>query len=254
MLAVSDFSEDFAAYEVAAHLKVAAALLATGRFAEAAESASRGLELNPDAGGLWLVRAEAEYRLANFDVARRAFEHAALLVPLDGRRRCLLAECYGRTGDAAHARSALTLLVDDPNCDAAVLPLVAAGYGQLGDCDRALAVCRLAAERQPQEAAPHFGAAYYLRRLGYPAATIVPWAMRAFELESHVPLYRTTLALLLAESGRREEAYDLLRDQPIDGCGCPGRLRRMMTLFQAVGDHKRWQECSLRLRNMRSDD
>lgn len=245
MLAVNDPSHD---------LPLATELLAAGRFAEAAEMAARGVELNPDLGQLWLVRAEAEYRLANFDVARRAFEHAALLVPLDGRRQCLLAECYGRTGDVAHARGVLAFLVEDPDCDANVLPLVAAGYGQLGDCERALAVCRLAAERQPREAAPHFGAAYYLRRLGYPAATIVPWAMRAFEIESDVPLYRTTLALLLAESGRREEAYDLLREQPIDGCGCPGRLRRMMALFQAVGDHDRWQECSQRLRSLRSDD
>jgi Flp pilus assembly protein TadD len=235
-------------------LPLATELLASGRFAEAAETAARGVELNPDLGQLWLVRAEAEYRLANFDVGRRAFEHAALLVPIDGRRQCLLAECYGRTGDVVHARAMLAFLAEDPDCDVNVLPLVAAGYGQLGDCDRALAVCRLAAERQPREAAPHFGAAYYLRRLGYPAAAIVPWARRAFENEPRIPLYRTTLALLLAESGRREEAYDLLRDQPLDGCGCPGRLRRMMALFQAVGDHERWQECSQRLRELRTDD
>lgn len=61
----------------------AANLLACGRYAEAAELAARGLESDPDLGRLWLILAEAEFRLANFNVARRAFEHAALLVPLD---------------------------------------------------------------------------------------------------------------------------------------------------------------------------
>jgi Flp pilus assembly protein TadD len=232
----------------------AANLLACGRFAEAAELAARGLEADPDCGRLWLVRAEAEFRLANFDVARRAFEHAALLVPLDGRRQCLLADCYAHVGDVAHAQATLAFLADDPDCDPSVLPLVAAGYGQLGDCQRALTVCRMAAERQPADAAPFFGACYYLRRLGYQAAAIVPWAERAFELEPDMPLYRTTLALLLAESGKRDEAYELLREQPLDGCGCPSRLRRMMALFQAVGDHARWQACSNQLRQMRAAD
>lgn len=233
-----------------AQLPWAAYLLAEGRWAEAAEFSARSLETDPDQGPLWLIRAEAEYRLANFDLARQAWEHAALLVPLDGKRQCRLADCYGRTGNTAAARATLDFLADDPDCELEVLPLVAAGFGELGDCQRALAVCRLAAERQPQDAAPCFGATYYLRQLGYPAMAIVPWAARAFELEPETSLYRTTLALLLAEAGKPQEAYDLLRDQPVDGCGCPGRLRRLMALFQAVGDHARWRACSDRLRQM----
>ena len=233
-----------------AELPWAAYLLASGRLAEAVEVSARALEADPDQGQLWLIRAEGDYRLANYDLARQALEQAALLVPLDGKRQCQLAECYGRTGDVSHARSTLNSLADDPDCQLDVLPLVAAGFGELGDCGRALAVCRMAAERQPQEAAPCFGATYYLRRLGYPAMAILPWAARAFELEPDTSLYRTTLALLLAEADMPQEAYDLLRDQPIDGCGCPGRLRRLMALFQTVGDHARWRACSDRLRQM----
>ncbi len=232
----------------------AAELLAQGQLLEAVELAAGLLAIQPEIGELWLVRAEAEFRLSNFDRARRSFEQAMLLVPVDGQQQCRLAECYARIGEVGHARMVLDLLVANSACESEVLPLVAAGYGQLGDFRRALSVCRLAVNRQPTEAAPHFGAAYYLRRLGYAASAIIPWAMRAFELEPDVPLYRTTAALLLAEGGRLEEAYDLLRDQPLDGCGCPGRLRRMKMLFQAVGDHDLWQQCCQRLRELNADD
>jgi Flp pilus assembly protein TadD len=229
----------------------AARLLERGQFADAAQAARDGLEIDPDQGRLWLVRAEAEFRLANYDLARQSLEEAALLVPLDVSTQCRLADCYARTGDTAHARQLLLFLVDDAGCPSDSLPHVAAGFGQLGDFEQALAVCRLATERNPAEAAPHFGAAYYLRRLGYPAAAIVPSATRAFELEPEVSLYRVSLALLLAESGRREEAYDLLRDLPAERCGCTCRLRRVMAVFKAVGDHQRWQECVDHLHRMR---
>jgi len=236
------------------YLSRAATYFEQSEFGAAAQAAAAGLKHEPDHGQLWLLQAAAEHQLANYDVARQAFEQAALLVPLNPETQCTLADCYARTGRAEQARQLLAFLADDAQLPAEVLPRVAAGFGQIGDLDRALNVCRMAAERDPQESAPFFGAAYYLRRLGYPAAAILPWARRAFELEPDVSLYRTSLALLLAECGGRDEAYELLRELPVEQCGCPCRLRRMMAVFQAVGDHERWQECSNYLRRARREN
>lgn len=234
-------------------IEIATQLVSEGAWSQAQQTLVTSLNLHPDCGRLWLLRGMAEFHLADYAQARRALEHAGLLVPLDGRMQCLLADCYARCGQIEQSRNLLSMLRDDPASDSAeLLPLLAAGFGQTGDFENALATCRRAAELDPQDAAPHFGIAYYLRRLGYPAGMILPELTRAFELDPRHPVYRTSLALLLADDGRRDEAYDLLRELPVDRCQCACGLRRMKSLFQAVGDMTRWQQCARRLDEIRS--
>jgi Flp pilus assembly protein TadD len=240
--------------EVMIALERATEKLAAGDFVAAHHLAADAVAWHPDHGRLWWIAGVAAHRLANYDDARQAFEQAALLVPLDGETQCALAECYLQTGRTKQARELFKLLAADELSAIDLLPRVAAGLGQVGDLQGALDVCRDAAERAPDEAAPRFGMAYYLRRLGYPAAAIVPVMSRAFELEPDNPAYRASLAFLLVEAGRQDEAYDLLREVSLTQMSCPCCLRRMMTLFRSTGDHARWRDCSARLHEVARDE
>lgn len=232
------------------------ALVEQGSFAEAADALATALDQYPDNGRLWWLRGVAAYHEADYNLARTALEHASLLVPLDGRTQCLLADAYARSGFVQESRNLLQVLADDPASGIDVLPFLAAGFGMLGDYEQALGMCRRAADYNPQDPQAHFGMAYYLQRLGYPPGIILPPATRAFELEPNQLLFRSSLAFLLSELGRHEEAYDLLRDVSVKDWPCACGLRRMKSLFQVMGDFGRWQECSERLSEIRaaSDD
>ncbi|MGD9645932.1 MAG: tetratricopeptide repeat protein [Pirellulales bacterium] len=226
-------------------------LLEAGRAAEAEPLLCKALEERPDDGRLRLLLARVRHRLGDFRAASAAFEHAATLVPLDGAMQCLLADCYARIGMARQALTVLRLLFEGGDCPNELLPRLATGFSQLGDAQGALDVCRLAAQRQPEQAEAHFAVAFYLRRLGYPAAVARPPLERALALAPHHPVYRSNLAFLLVEEGRADEAYELLRELPPEACVCSCQLRRMMRLFQTLGDHERWSACALRLRSLR---
>lgn len=226
-------------------------LLAQGRAADAERLLCAALDTWPDDGALRLLLARVRHKLGDFRAAVAAFEHAATLVPLDALNQCLLADCYGQIGLARQGIELLKVLAEDEHCPTDLLPRLATGFSRLGDAERALEVCRLAAERLPNQAEAHFAVAFYLRKLGYPAQVALPSLARAFELAPHHPVYRSNLAFLLVEEGCEDEAYELLRELPPQACVCSCQLRRMMRLFQTLGDHERWSACSLQLQQMR---
>ncbi len=232
-------------------LRIAVELLDDGRIAEAELHLSQALVAQPDDGRLRLLLARTRHRLGDFRAACAAFEHAATLVPIDAANQCLLADCYGRIGMARQGLALLRMLFEDQSCPTELLPRLATGFSRLGDAQGALDVCRVAAERQPNQAEAHFAVAFYLRKLGFPACLALPPMTRAFELAPHHPMYRSNLAFLLVEEGREDEAYELLRELPPNACVCSCQLRRMMRLFQTLGDHERWRACSLQLRRLR---
>lgn len=233
--------------EVLNLMRQAEQLLAERSFSEVESLLSSALEQHADEGQLWRLLALARHAHGDFGSAAMAFEQAGMLVPLSARDQCLLAECYATTDRARHAVNIYQHLLEDPNCPREMLPTIAAGFGRLGDARAAMKVCRLALQSDPDRPEPLFGLVYYLRKLGYPAKVVIPLMRRAFEMASECTLYRSTLAFLLAEDGRTEDAYDLLCDLRPAEAGCARQVRRMMAIFQAVGDFDRWKACRQRL-------
>jgi tetratricopeptide (TPR) repeat protein len=218
-------------------------LAGTGRLDEAGDLAEQALESEGDDGGLWRFVGLLRHQAGDFRGARDALETAQALVPFDPEASCALAESLARTGRVAPALEVYDCLTADQRCPEGLMPAIAAGLGYLGDDRRALDVCVELIRRNPGHAEAHFGAAFYLRRLGRPPATALAFVERAHELAPHEILYRVSLAALLDHAGRRDEACELLRGVDLDGVSCRCCLRRMTTIFLAADSTARRGIC-----------
>lgn len=221
-------------------------LAGAGQLDEAGDLAEQALEWEGDNGGLWRFVGLLRHRAGDFRGARDALETAQALVPFDPTTSCVLAESLARTGHPGPALEVYDALTADERCPDKLMPAIAAGLGYLGENGRALDVCVELIRRRPDHAEAHFGAAFYLRRLGRPPESALSYVARAHELAPDVVLYRISLATLLDHSGRRDEAYDLLRGVDLDGVSCRCCLRRMTTIFLAAGDSGRGETCRRR--------
>lgn len=218
-------------------------LAGAGRLDEAGDLAEQALGWDGDDGGLWRFVGLLRHQAGDFRGARDALETAQALVPFDPEASCALAESLARTGRGGPALEAYDALAADERCPAELMPAIAAGLGYLGEDRRALDVCVELIRRRPDHAEAHFGAAFYLRRLGRPPEAAMSFVARAHELAPGEVLYRVSLAALLDHAGRRDEACDLLRGVDLDGVSCRCCLRRMSTIFLAVDDPSRRDVC-----------
>jgi tetratricopeptide (TPR) repeat protein len=218
-------------------------LAGAGRLDEAGDLAESALAVEDENGSLWRFVGLLRHQAGDFAGACDALETAQLLVPLDPATNCALAECLARTGCRGLASEIYRTLATSDRTPERLLPAVAAGLGYLGEYTTALEVCIDLTRRQPEFPEAHFGVAFYLRRLGKTPSAALPFIARAHELAPDVALYRISLATLLDHSGRREEAYDLLRDVDLDSVSCQCCLRRMTTIFLAAGDANRGETC-----------
>lgn len=218
-------------------------LAGTGRLDEAGDLAEQALEWEGDDGGLWRFVGMLRHQAGDFRGARDALETAQALVPFDPEASCALAESLARTGRVGPALEVYDGLTADERCPEGLMPAIAAGLGYLGDDRRALDVCVELIRRRPDHAEAHFGAAFYLRRLGRPPETALSFVARAHELAPREILYRVSLAALLDHAGRRDEACELLRDVDLDGVSCRCCLRRMTTIFLAADCSARRETC-----------
>lgn len=214
-----------------------------GRFSQAEALARAGLLQFPDEGHLWQLLGILHHQASDFARASEALETAALLVPLESAARWALADCQARLGRAELARQLYRHLAGDDACPTALLPAVASGLGSVGEDATALDVCHKLARREPTRHEAFFGMAFYMRRLGHPAASLIPVVTRAHDLAPEVVTYRVLLASLLAHTGEPQEAYELLRDVPPESVRCTGCLRRMMAVFRLAGDDARSRDC-----------
>lgn len=221
-------------------------LAGAGRLDEAGDLAELALDAAADDGGLWRFVGLLRHQAGDFRGGRDALETAQSLVPFDPEAHCALAECLARTGHVGPAREVYEALAADRGCPAELLPAIAAGLGYLGDDGRALDVCVELIRRCPRHAEAHFGAAFYLRRLGRPTETAACFVARACELAPDELLYRISLAALLEHAGRGDEARELLRGIDLDGVSCRCCLRRMTTIFLAADDPPRSEDCRYR--------
>src|SRR5262249_34287641 len=146
----------------------------------------------------------------HYDAALWSLETASTLVPLSHHGQLALAECYVDAGYPEAARAIYRYLAAVIRLDTELLETLANGLGRIGERDLALDVCREAAQRLPRTAGPLLGIAYYLRRLRRPAATVLPYLKRAFDLDPRNLECRIALAWMLHATGRSADGADLL--------------------------------------------
>ena len=128
-------------------------------------------------------------------------------------------------------------LANDPRCPTELLSATARGLGWIGDDKTALQACRELSRRDSTRHDAYFGEAYYLRRLGYSAETVLPIVLQAYESAPNVALYRVALASLLNGVGEIEEAQDLIRGVTPESIGCRCCLQRVLAVFQSADDN-----------------
>ncbi len=196
----------------------------------------------------WLSICLAMVQRGEYGRARVALERAADIAALDPASACILAECYLQTGRRTLAIDLLCTVADSAGCSTDLLPSIAAGLGRAGDDQAAFEVCRLAADRQPDWPEPLFGMAFYLRKLGNSAQAVIPLVTKACELSPGQSLYLRTLAFLLAQDDRAEEAWELLQEIPLEQFGAPCEMRPIMDMFRCRGDCRRGPMVRLRRR------
>lgn len=218
-------------------------LAGAGDLDAAGDLAEFALADEGDNGPLWRFVGLLRHRSGDHVGTCEALATAQALVPLDPTASCALAESLARTGCSAPACMVYQALANDGGCPERLMPAIAAGLGFLGEFEQALDVCVELIRRRPDHAEAHFGAAFYLRRLGRPLETAIAYVARAHALAPKAELYRISLAMLLDHAGRREEAYELLRDIDLDGVSCRCCLRRMTTIFLTAGDSGRARSC-----------
>lgn len=222
-------------------------LVESGHAARAIQYLRGRLSESPDEGRLWELLGELAHRQGDSRLAIDAFERAALLVPLHTESQLALARCYESAGHRATSAAIYGFLSDDPRLEAETLEPLAAGLGRCGDHERALGVCRRAADQMPENPQPLMGMVHYMRRLRRPVETIIPVAFRAHRLAPDDPEYRITLAWMLHEVGRTEEGARLIDAMQCEAFSCIRCLSLMQHIFERVGDETNATVCRTRL-------
>ena len=230
--------------------KIGLGLLKSGLINRVTDLAAEAVEDHPDDGPLWELLGVAYQREGRSTEALHALETASLLKPLDIGARFCLAEAYAATGSQELAVFVYRMVSEDPKSPVWLLPKVASHLGDMGEFEHALDVCQTIVERDFTRHEAHFGMGFYLRRLGAKMERVFSAIQQAFELSPESTLYRVVLASLLRESGRHEEAYELLQQIPVGSVDCPHSLRRMLTIFHTASDMQRALDCSRCLRQI----
>lgn len=234
-------------------LEQAEQFLRGGRGTEAAAVAKTHLAQSPDDGRFIQLLGLAWYAEGRLRSARHAFETALFLAPLRAEALLALAEIYASLKRPRDARVSLTLLAERTDLAAELLPRVAALAGRLGDPRLALALCRRSIELDPDCDEALFGAAYYMRRLEFPAEMIAAVLRRAVHLDPDCCLYRRTLASLLASMNELSEACELYRSIEPEQVCCRGCLQTMIEVFDRLGHPARRDACLARLERLQQE-
>jgi len=205
------------------------------------------LQADADAGRVWERLGMLELARDRREAALHALETASLLVPLTHRGQLALAACYAASGFPESARAIYRHLAAAIHFETDLLADLADGLGRVGEHELALAVCRDAAQRMPGVAAPLLGIARHLRRLRRPAATVLPYLARAFELDPTNTECRISLAWMLHACGRSADGAELLDSVAVAEVECVPSLTRMRRVFVAAEDEYCASVCKYRL-------
>jgi Flp pilus assembly protein TadD len=213
--------------------------MAAGEWAAAYTAADIGLRRDPHHGRLHEAAGVAAYHAEEFGPAVFHLESASTLVPLGVEPQLLLADLYLRFGQTAAAGAILAFLAEPDRCPTPLLPELAKTLGRAGEYRFALDVCERLTAFRPTFHPAWFGIAFYLGRLGRPAAELEFPLRAAFELAPHALPYRLNLASVLAVTGRCGEAYNLVAAVPPEAVGCGCQCRLFAAVCETVGDSRR---------------
>lgn len=216
--------------------------LAAGEWEAARDLALVGVRTDPDHGRLHEVLGLAEYEMEEFVAALFHLEAASIAVPLGVEPQLALADLYTRFGQPQSATAVVRFLAEDDRCPTPLLPRLAKLLGRCGEDEVALGVCQRLTLLRPDFHPGWYGAAFYLDRLGRSPGEIAFPLREAFDLAPHMPMYRISLAGVLADTGRETEAYHLLADVPPEVVRCGCQCRRFARVCEIAGDHDRAAE------------
>ena len=99
----------------------------------------------------------------------------------------------------------------------------------------------------PENPDPLIGMVHYMRRLRRPLELILPTLFRVHHLEPQNAEYRISLAWMLHQLDRSEEAAYLLEPVAYGTYSCVRCLTLMKHVFERVGDEERAAVCRARL-------
>lgn len=205
-------------------------------------------------GAAWELVGMLRHAEKHYREAAAALERATVLKPLSVDAQFALADSYLELDDRQLAYLVYLHLYDGRRFGTERLPEVIRGLATLGDDRRALTLCREAVESNPDCEEAWHRMACYMSKCGYPKETLVPVLRKVVDLAPDVIQFRVEFATLLVELGQDEAAFHVLsritrtQIQVISTASC---LYKIATLFMAIGDASRFEECQLRLNDIR---
>lgn len=206
------------------------------------------LELNPDAGEAWQHLGILASDHEDGQVAIGALERASCLIPLSITGQLVLARCYDRASFRESAKAIYLHLATLDLLEDQLLKPVAEGLGRHGEYQMALAICRQAAKRMPDNPEPLLGIVHYMRRLRIPPERILPTLFQAYRLAPEDRDCRITLAWLLHETGQSAAGARLLEQLDCDEFNCIRCLTLMQHIHETVGNVDHANDCRHRLK------
>lgn len=230
-------------------------LYARGQHSAALQRATQWLADHPDDGRMRELEGIVLYAKQEYVQAAEALEEASLLTSLSYAGQCVLGDCFLRTKRRGLAHTVFVYLAAVPELPTSLLPLLAAGLGATGEPARALAVCRDAARRLPDEDEPLYGMAHYMAKLNYPHECVLPLLERALHLSPNCAMYRVALAVIYEKLGRLPEAYEAakgLATEALAAQRCANCLARLARVFFRAHDWDRYRSCLTRMQNIQT--
>lgn len=223
------------------------ALREQGQLAEARDALGDAIVGDPDAGRLWELLGLVDFEIGNPRGAESALERASLLCPLTPRGQLALANCYDGSGYRQAAAAIYMHLARLKELGTSLLEPLAAGLGRSGKPELALEVCRRAARLMPENPDPLMGIVHYMRRLQRPLELILPTMFRAHQLDPENKEYRISLAWMLHQLDRSDDAAFMLEPIACEESSCIRCLTLMKRVFERAGDVERTAICRSRL-------
>ena len=173
----------------------------------------------------------------------RLIESAMFHIRLTISGQLTIANAWLATGEKERARMTLAFLVEIVDrVPCRMLPDLTNALSGLEEYELALAVCRQAFERHPDDDNAVFGAAFYMHRAGYPPQLVYGAMAKAVALDPGSDLYRLNISIVCCSLQRWDEAYRHACRLPLmalETIPCKCMAVQMKELFQRFEDIER---------------
>lgn len=215
----------------------------TGDLTLASSLVEQALPETGDAPRLLEIAGMLAFEQGNFNSSVRLIESAMLEISLSLASQMVLAKAWLKQGDRDSAETTLRFLVEMiDRLPCSMLPDLTHALADIRRYELAISVCRTAFTRHPEDDNAVFGAAFYMRRSGYPLELVKNVMMHAVDLNPDSQLYRANVALVCCDLDLWEEAYShtcRLPDAAIESLPCACMVAQFRKLFVRFSDHVR---------------